>query len=395
MNTSQREAGASGSATQPDFDTDHEAISLLDIAVVLAENLKLLIIGPLVVGLAALGISYLMTPTFTAKTTFLPPQQQQSSAAAALASLGALAGLAGSAGGIKSPADQYVALMQSITVQDRLIDQYKLMEVYEAKYRFEARKALQENARISLGKKDGLISVEVDDEDPQRAADLANSHVDELRRMTNVLAVTEAQQRRAFFEQQLERSKERMTKAQQALQASGFNQGALRAEPKAAADSYARLKAEVTAAEVRLQTMRSYLNEKAPEFQQQQAALAALRGQLNRAEQADDPKSGPDYISNYREFKYEEALFELFARQYEMARLDESREGAVIQVVDAAQKPEWKSKPKRALMAMGATVATLIALMVFVLTRHAWRQTALQPETTGRIARIRSALSPR
>ena len=395
MNTSQREASAASAGMQPDFDSDDEAISLLDIAVVLAENLKLLIIGPLVVGLAALGISYLMTPTFTAKTTFLPPQQQQSSAAAALASLGALAGLAGSAGGIKSPADQYVALMQSITVQDRLIDQYKLMEVYEAKYRFEARKALQENARISLGKKDGLISVEVDDEDPQRAADLANSHVDELRRMTNVLAVTEAQQRRAFFEQQLERSKERMTKAQQALQASGFNQGALRAEPKAAADSYARLKAEVTAAEVRLQTMRSYLNEKAPEFQQQQAALAALRGQLNRAEQADDPKSGPDYISNYREFKYEEALFELFARQYEMARLDESREGAVIQVVDAALKPEWKSKPKRALMAMGATVATLIALMVFVLTRHAWRQTALQPETTGRIARIRSALSPR
>ena len=392
MSTSDREVSAADSVNASDLDDRDEGVSLFDIAVVLSEHLRLLIIGPLVVGLFALGITYLITPTFTAKTTFLPPQQQQSSAASALASLGALAGLAGNVGGIKSPADQYVALMQSTTVQDRLVDQYKLMQVYDVKYRFEARQALQQNARVTLGKKDGLITVEVDDEDPQRAADLANSHVDELRRMTNVLAVTEAQQRRVFFEQQLERSKERMTKAQQSLQASGFNQGALRAEPKAAADSYARLKAEVTAAEVRLQTMRSYLNENAPEFRQQQAALAALRAQLNRAEQADDPKSGPDYISKYRDFKYEETLFELFARQYEMARIDESREGALIQVVDVAQKPEWKSKPKRLLITIAAISVALTVLLMSVLVRQAWRQTAKQPDTTGRIARIRSAL---
>lgn len=377
MSTSDREVSAADPVNASDLDDRDEDVSLLDIAVVLAEHLRLLIIGPLVVGLFALGITYLITPTFTAKTTFLPPQQQQSSAASALASLGALAGLAGNVGGIKSPADQYVALMQSTTVQDRLVDQYKLMQVYDVKYRFEARQALQQNARVTLGKKDGLITVEVDDEDPQRAADLANSHVDELRRMTNVLAVTEAQQRRVFFEQQLERSKERMTKAQQSLQASGFNQGALRAEPKAAADSYARLKAEVTAAEVRLQTMRSYLNENAPEFRQQQAALAALRAQLNRAEQADDPKSGPDYISKYRDFKYEETLFELFARQYEMARIDESREGALIQVVDAAHKPEWKSKPMRAMIGIGTVGVAFIVLTVFILGRHTWRQTTL------------------
>lgn len=393
MNKSHREQNTGGPRNEPGFDDDDEGLSLFDIAVVLAENLKLLIFGPLVVGLAALGITYLITPTFTARTTFLPPQQQQSSAATALASLGALAGLAGSAGGIKSPADQYVALMQSTTVQDRLIDQYKLMSVYKAKYRFEARQALQQNARISLGKKDGLITVEVDDEDPQRAAELANSHVDELRRMTSVLAVTEAQQRRAFFEQQLERSKERMTKAQQLLQASGFNQGALRAEPKAAAESYARLKAEVTAAEVRLQTMRSYLNENAPEFQQQQAALAALRGQLNRAEQAAEPQTGPDYVTKYRDFKYEEALFELFARQYEMARLDESREGALIQVVDAALVPEWKSRPRRALITIGSALAGLTAALTLLLARLAWRNAARDPEFARRLSTLRT--SPR
>ncbi len=116
-----------GTGDQRGFDAG-ENLSLLDMAVMLAEHLKLLIVGPLVVGLLALGITYVIAPTFTARTTFLPPQQQQSLAAAsALASLGPLAGLVG---GIKSAADQYVALMQSTTVQDRLIDQYGLMQIY-------------------------------------------------------------------------------------------------------------------------------------------------------------------------------------------------------------------------------------------------------------------------
>lgn len=385
----------SGAGLAVNLSESNEGIDLLEIAIVLVENLKPLIIGPLVAGAVSLGVTYLLPPTFTARTTFAPPLQQQSIAAAsALAALGPLAGLVGGAGGMKNPADQYVALMQSTTVQDRLIDQHKLIQVYRARFRFEARDELRDKVRVSLGKKDGLITVEVDDEDPERAASLANGHVDELRRMITVLVVTEAQQRRLFFEQQLTRSKDRLKKAQELLQASGFSQGALQTEPRAAADSYVRLKALVVAAEVRLQTMRSFLNENAVEFLNQQAALTALRGQLNRAEQITDLKPSSDYISKFREFKYEEALFDLFARQYEIARLDESREGGLIQVVDAAQKPEWKSKPKRALTAMIAMGATLIALIAFFVIRRSWYQIAMQPEAVTRIARFRAVVQP-
>lgn len=385
----------SGAGLAVNLSESNEGIDLLEIAIVLVENLKPLIIGPLVAGAVSLGVTYLLPPTFTARTTFAPPLQQQSIAAAsALAALGPLAGLVGGAGGMKNPADQYVALMQSTTVQDRLIDQHKLIQVYRARFRFEARDELRDKVRVSLGKKDGLITVEVDDEDPERAASLANGHVDELRRMITVLVVTEAQQRRLFFEQQLTRSKDRLKKAQELLQASGFSQGALQTEPRAAADSYVRLKALVVAAEVRLQTMRSFLNENAVEFLNQQAALTALRGQLNRAEQITDLKPSSDYISKFREFKYEEALFDLFARQYEIARLDESREGGLIQVVDAAQKPEWKSKPKRALTAMIAMGATLIALIAFFVIRRSWYQIAMQPKAVTRIARFRAVVQP-
>lgn len=374
---------------------DEEGLNLLDLALPIAQHWRLLLLGPFVAGLLALGISFLMPKTYTSRTVFLPPQQQQSAAASAIAQLGALSGLAGAAAGVKSPADQYVALLQSTTVADRLIDEFKLMQVYDEEFRFRARDELAKNVRVSLGKKDGLISIEVDDEDPQRAADIANRHVDELRRMTSQLALTEAQQRRAFFETQLAQTRDRLTAAQQALQASGFSQGALRADAKASAEGYARLRAEATATEVRLQTLRRSLADGAPEVQQTLSALSALRSQLAKLEESTDQAGAPDYVSRFREFKYQETLFELFARQYELARLDESREGALIQVVDVAKPAEWKSRPKRALIAVAAAFVSLILLAGFVLGRHAWREAASRPDTAGKVASLRAALRRR
>lgn len=346
------------------WDDEDDGISLAELAGAVLAQWKIILAGSILAGAAGLGAASLMKPVFTARTVVMPPQQQQSSAAAALGSLGALAGLAG--GSIKSPVDQYIALMQSATVSDRLIDRFKLMEVYEEEFRSVARKTLLTKAIITAGKKDGLIVVEVDDHDPKRAADIANAYVDELRLMTNTLAVSEAQQRRSFFEQQLEATKKRLTDAQVALQESGFSAGVLRAEPKAAADGYAKLRAEVTAAEVRLQTMRRTLADSAPEMQQQQAQLEALRSELAKLEQREAAPSSKDagYIGRYRDYKYQETLFDLYAKQFELARLDESREGGLIQVVDVATAPDRKSKPKRAMYALGAAVLAGLLLSV-------------------------------
>jgi uncharacterized protein involved in exopolysaccharide biosynthesis len=357
----------------PELDAE-DGMDFFELIELLRQHLMLLVGGSLAVGILALGVTYLIKPTFTATTTFLPPQQQQSSAASLLASLGPLAGLAGAAGNIRTPADQYVALMQSVTVSDRIIDQFKLMEEYDEKYKSDARKELTRNVRITIGKKDGLITVDVDDKSPERAAAIANRYVDELRRMTSTIAITEAQQRRSFFEQQLEQTKDKLTAAQLALQASGFNPGAIKAEPKAAAEGYARLRAEVTAAEVRLQAMRGSLADDTPEVRQQQATLAALRAQLARLEQSTDGGGGPDYVGKFREFKYQETLFELFARQYELARADESREGALIQVVDVAQAPQKKSKPRRAVVAAAATLTAAVVLVMVVMIRRSLSQ---------------------
>jgi uncharacterized protein involved in exopolysaccharide biosynthesis len=368
---------------------------LLDVALPLAQSWKLLAFGSLLVGLLALAVSFVVPQWFTSRTSILPPQPPQSAAMTAIAQLGALSGLAGAATGMKTPADQYVALLQSTTIADRLIDAFKLMEVYDAEYREEARKELARNVRITAGRKDGLISIEVEDTQAQRAADMANRYVEELRRLAGQLVLTEAQQRRVFFEDQLKKTRDRLTAAQQVLQSSGFSQGALRSDARASAEGYARLAAEATAADVRLQTLRSNLADTTPEVQQAASLVAALRAQLARLERPNDVSGNQDYVSKYRELKYQETLFELLARQYELARLDESREGSLIQVVDEAKPAERKSWPKRGLVAVAASLLAFLLIVIFVLTRAAWRQASGRPETAAKMASLRVAAGRR
>jgi uncharacterized protein involved in exopolysaccharide biosynthesis len=148
----------------------------------------------------------------------------------------------------------------------------------------------------------------------------------------------------------------------------------------------------VTASEVRLQSMRRNLTDQAPEVQTEQAALSTLRSQLSRLETKIDPDDGTDYVAKYREFKYQETLFDLFARQFELARLDESKEGTLIQVVDVATAPEKKSKPRRGLIALGTTAGAAVGLLLFVVLRNLWQQAAAGPAGSERVAALRRAL---
>jgi uncharacterized protein involved in exopolysaccharide biosynthesis len=379
-------------ATLPDTAPGERDTDLIDLALLLARHWKLLLVGPLLAGVTALGLTYLFSPVYTARTTFLPPQQQQGMAASALSSLGALSGLAAGLGSMRTPADQYVALLKSVQVEDRLIDAFGLQASYDVKTRSEAREKLEQRMHVVAGKKDGLITVDIDDESPQRAAEMANRSIDELRRLTAQLALTEAQQRRVFFEGQLTATRDKLTAAQQALQSTGFNAATLRAEPRAAAENYARLRAEVTTNEVRLQAMRRSLTDEAPEVQTLQSALGTLRSQLGRLEATLETGGGPDYIAKYREFKYQEALFEMFARQFELARVDESKESGLIQVIDPASAPELKSRPKRGLIAAGVAVGSAVLLLLLIVVRNLWAQAAHAPGGAERARAVRHAL---
>jgi uncharacterized protein involved in exopolysaccharide biosynthesis len=346
----------------PQPSSANDELSLYEIFSVIRPKWKTLLATSLCAGAAMYAASHLIPPTFSAKATFIAPQQQ-GTVASALQSLGSISNLAGAATGIKNPADQYVSLMQSRTVADRLIQRFKLAEIYETKFQDDARKELAGNTRITAGKKDALVSVEVDDHDPNRASAIANAYIEELRELTNGLALSESQQRRKFFEQQLTATKQALSDAQLKLQESGFNSGALKNEPKAAAEAYARLRAEISASEVRLSALRRTLVESSTEVQRLVASIGALRSQLAQLEQPAKESGSQDYIGAYRQFKYQEALFDIYARQFEIARMDEAREGTLIQVLDVAQPP------RRGMLALSTTVVVLFSLSAFVVFR--------------------------
>lgn len=364
--------------------------SALDYAIVLARHLRLLILGPLLLGSAALGITYLIPKTYTASAAFIVPQQQPLFVGVGLP--GSLGGLAGAAAGLRNPADQYAALMQSITVKDKLVERFDLLKVYEEDYKVLARRELDKRTRVTVGRRDSIISLEVEDESPQRAADMANAYIEELEVLTSRLAITEAQHRRMLFEKRLQETTPRLAAAQRELQSAGFNEGALRAEPRATVEQYAKMRAEATALELRLQSMQSVLADGSPEVMQIKRQLAVLQGQLATKERVNTSAAENRYLDKLRAFKYEENLFELFSRQLELARGDEAREGGVIQVVDRATPPERKSRPKRGLVAVATTVGSFLALLAFLLIRHAWQAGPQDEATSRKMAELRAAL---
>jgi tyrosine-protein kinase Etk/Wzc len=381
---------------------DEAEISLLDLLVALGEE-KSWVIGSALVGLVLAILIAVLTPTkYTAKTVLMPPQQAQSSAASALASLGALAGMAGAAGGIKSQDELYIALLKSERLQNSLIQKFDLTKRYESEHLVDARKALDANVKVAADKKSGLISLEVTDKDPKFAATVANSYVDELSKVLGNLAVSEAQQRRKFFEVQVNQVKEQLAKSEigfrQAQSQSGMQVTQALAETGVRAS--VELRQQIATREVQLQSLRTtYATDQNPDVIRLSREIGALRGQLAKTEKgshsASSDKGGKDdkaaggstasavgqeAVRSYRDVKVQEAMLDVMIRQYEMARVDESREGPLLQQVDMATPPERKSAPKRSLIVLGGLMLGLFVGLGIAAARRLMKSQRQKPE---------------
>jgi tyrosine-protein kinase Etk/Wzc len=372
---------------------DDGSITLLDVALVLARNIRLLVSLPLAAGLIALGISFMVAPTFTATTRLLPPQTPGGTSTL-LTQLAGLTGAVGAAVGVKNPVDTYVAILQSRTIADRLIERFELKRLYNSEFDELARKALEARSKVAATR-DGLIVIHVDDHDPRRAADIANAYVEELRALTQTLAVTEASQRRLFFERQVKQAKHDLAKAEVALRSAGINEATLNIVPQSALEFVAGLKARITAHEIKLAALRGFMTESNPEFIQTQTELSALRAQLMKIEENGGSKMsgrGAEYVARLRDFKYQETLFELIAKQYELARLDEAREAALIQVVDSAIPPDLKSKPRKAMIAIMTTLITFVLTALALFVRQGIRKAAGDPRMAAKLAQLHQSV---
>ena len=360
-------------------------VGMIELLIVLAKRKRLVIGLPAVVAVLSIVVSLVLPETFKASTKLLPPQQQQSSAAALLSQLGGVASIAAGAAGIKNPNDVYIGMLKSRTLADRLIAQYDLKKVYNTPSQEMARSLLEINSTIGAGK-DGLITIEVESGDRKLAAKLANSYVEQLLRMTQDLAVTEASQRRVFYEQQLEAAKNNLAKAEMSLKGALDNHGVISVdtESRAILETIGRLRAQVSAKEIQLNSMRAFVTSSNPSYQRAEEELASLRNELSKLENgrgnepgasASTPR-GLENIKLLRDLKYHQMLYELLAKQYEVARLDEAKTPSVIQVLDPAVEPERKYKPRRAMIVVLSTLSALFIAVIWAFAAEA-KQKAL------------------
>lgn len=379
-----------------------DKLSFLDLLIVIAKHKTVVIAAPLLFAVITALLSLLLPNQYTSSTKILPPQQSQSGASAMLSQLGSVAGLVGGAGGLKNPSDLYVGMLKSRTVGDNIVERFGLAQRFGTRYRSAARQQLERNTMIMLGK-DNIITVDVTDTDPKFAAELANGYVEELFKLTRVLALTEASQRRLFFEQQLGQAKDNLTdaegKARQALQQGGLVK--VDEQGRAMLETSARLRAQMAVKEVQIGAMRSFATDANPELQLAQQELGAMKRELAKLEGATGGVSGAvgpnargmDNLGLLRNLKYHEALYELLAKQYEMAKIDEAKDSAIVQVLDKAIEPDSKSKPKRTVMVVFAGAAGLLFAILYAFLREAVHRMHSDPQSAARLRAFRQFLS--
>jgi uncharacterized protein involved in exopolysaccharide biosynthesis len=385
---------------------EEAGIGLVDLLIVMAKHKNLIVGTTAAVALAAAGFSMMIPSEYKASTKLLPPQQAQSSAAALLSQLGGMAGMAAGAAGLKNPNDLYIAMLKSRTVADRMVQRFDLVRTYKAPSPEAARAELAGRTVVAAGK-DGLITVEVEDREQKRVATIANAYVEELVRLSKGLAVTEAAQRRLFFENQLEQTKNKLVAAETALKGTLETSGVVSvdSESSAVVATVAQLRARISAQEISLRSMQAFLTPSNPEYRKAEEELASMRTELSRLEngsgataaerrQAGKP-GGLDNIQRLRDLKYYQMLYELLAKQYEAARLDEARDGAVIQVLDPAFEPEHKSRPKRAFIVLLSALAGFVAATALAFAREARQRALSQPLAAARWKELRSYLGLR
>jgi uncharacterized protein involved in exopolysaccharide biosynthesis len=318
----------------------------------------------------SLILSLCLPKIYTATAKVLPPQKEGSSGLSAL--IGQMGGSA-ALGGLGGGNDLYVGILKSRSVADAIIHRFDLTTVFKTKRPEDTRKLLEGMVKFTSSAKEGTITIEASDKNPERAARLANAFVDELGKASVRLNITKAGNEKTFLEKRLNLAKEDLRKAEEEMRTFSQQHKVVQvdSQTKAAIEGVARLKGELATQEIKLASLRSYQTDESADVKLLQSAIKKLRSELasyggtgNEGEGIPSvgliPQLGTEYLRKMRELKSQETIYEQLTKQYEVAKLSEAKDVASIQILDEAVVPTKKSKPKRSMIVLLATSVAFI-----------------------------------
>jgi tyrosine-protein kinase Etk/Wzc len=398
----------------------HDKGNLLDYLTVLAKYARVIVITSMAVTILTYLCLFLSSNVYTSTARLLPPQTNLTLSAQLVDSLvgGALPWSAGNANvgglgssllGLPSASDMYVGLLNSDTVADRIIARFHLRKLYGSKDIESARRALRRQTNINVLKGTGLIVIEVTDEVPRRAAELANAYVQELEKLMQDLTVQEAKSRLTFLDNERALANTNLTKAEDALRTFSQRYGVIQidTQTKSVLDYIAQLRADIDAREVQIQVLRQQATPFNYDVVRLETEIKGLKEKLASAEKqmgqvckgdvclstSEVPGLGLEYIRLYREVKFQENLYQTFTKLAEVARLDMARNITTISVVDRALPPEKRSNT-RLLPAILTGMVTFFMMVFVSFGAEYWQNLQKSEDEAQRISIIKNYLKP-
>ncbi len=331
------------------------------------------VLSGIVIGLV---VGFLVPPDYTAESSFLLPAGSTTSALAAQLGNGGGLGILGMG---RTPGDMLVGVLQSHTVLSFIVRRYDLEKAFHIKSQFGAEEKLLSETKFDSGTKNSIITITVTDKNPARAQNLANGYLDALQQANENFALTESSQRRLFFEKALEREKEALANAEVDLKQTQEQTGLIQPASQATLqiDTIGKVRAEIASRQVMLASMLESETDQNPQVIRLKSEIADLQRQLGAMQNGSTaggnlptskvPELALEEVRKEREVKYHETLFDILARQYEAARMDESKVGPTLQILDRATMPEGKSGPSKVLILILSTVGAALLGVFWIL----------------------------
>lgn len=351
-------------------------------------------------------IAFLIPAGYTTTAQLMPPDPQSGAGLAVLAAItgdkngggGGLTSIASDLLGIKTSGSLFISVLRSRTVQDRIVDTFQLKKVYWKGTEAAARKKLGNNTDISEDRKSGVITIDVYDHDPKRAAAIANGYIDQLNVLMTELNTSAAHRERVFLEDRLRGVNGDLETSEKNFSQFASKNAAIdiSAQGKAMVEGAAELQGELIAAQSELEGLRQIYSDHNVRVRSTQARISELRAQLAKLGGKYDENSassdsnsstensyptlrqlpilGVPYADKYRQLKVNEAIFETLTKEYELAKVQEAKELPSVKVLDPPEIPERRSWPPRMLIMIAGTLCTILVGGVWVVGEARWNE---------------------
>lgn len=367
-----------------------ESIDLMFYLKIFIDYRKVIFIVTILVFFLSIAVSLILPKTYRAKAMILPPQQDQGFLGAMLGQLGGISAMAGDVLGSSSQTELYVSILKCETIKDQIINRCDLLKVYNKKYRTLAYKVIDKNVSITAGKKDGIISISVEDNDPKRAADIANIYIEELNSLLVKMSSNSAFSNKSYLEQRLIKAKTDLARAEDAIKLFQNNNKSvdITEQAKGTIKGVAELMAQSAALEVQLATLKRQFTDNSQEVKTVMASIENIKTQISKLEGkgrssvvpsfGSVPDIAQEYLRLMREFKIQESLVEVLTKQFEMYKLSEAKNFTSLQIIQRAQVPELKAKPKRSYIVLTSTFVAFIFSYILCCIIRSYKHTPLR-----------------